>query len=87
MPVRRVAVQVHSYNRPMISREPTLERLAQARRLLLEPASLDEPALQEALGCIGGHKVETGLQRRRTGRHGMTSKAARIAMSVPVNCP
>src|SRR5687768_14789038 len=42
----------------MISREPTIERLALARRLLLEPAGLDEPALQEALGCIGGHKVD-----------------------------
>src|SRR6185295_8592161 len=42
----------------MISREPTIERLALARRLLLEPAALDEPALQEALGCIGGHKVD-----------------------------
>ena len=42
----------------MISREPTIERLALARRLLLEPAGLDEPGLQEALGCIGGHKVD-----------------------------
>jgi TldD protein len=42
----------------MISREPTIERLAQARRLLLEPAGLDEPALQEALACIGSHKVD-----------------------------
>src|SRR5512135_1063304 len=42
----------------MISREPTIERLALARRLLLEPAGLDEAALQEALACIGDHKVD-----------------------------
>ncbi len=42
----------------MISREPTIERLAHARRLLLEPAGLDEVALQEALACIGGHRVD-----------------------------
>jgi TldD protein len=42
----------------MISREPTIERLALARRLLLEPSGLDEGALQEALGCIGGHRVD-----------------------------
>ena len=42
----------------MISREPTIERLALARRLLLDPAELDEPALQDALACIGGHKVD-----------------------------
>ncbi|HET7527608.1 MAG TPA: peptidase U62, partial [Burkholderiaceae bacterium] len=40
----------------MISREPTIERLALARGLLLEPAGLDESALQEALACIGGHR-------------------------------
>src|SRR5688572_3139351 len=50
--------RTHSYNAPMISREPTIERLAQARRLLLEPAGLDELALQEALGCIGSHRVD-----------------------------
>ena len=42
----------------MISREPTIERLAQARRLLLEPSGLDETSLQEALGCIGSHRVD-----------------------------
>ncbi len=42
----------------MISREPTIERLALARRLLLEPCGLDDDALQEALGCIGDHRVD-----------------------------
>ena len=47
-----------SYNARMISREPTIERLALARRLLLEPSGLDDAALQEALGCIGDHRVD-----------------------------
>ena len=44
----------------MISREPTIERLAQARRLLLEPSGLDDAVLQEALSCIGEHRVDDG---------------------------
>jgi TldD protein len=44
----------------MISREPTIERLAQARRLLLEPSGLDDAVLQEALSCIGAHRVDDG---------------------------
>ena len=42
----------------MISREPTLERLALARRLLLEPFGLDESQLQTALAAIGTHRVD-----------------------------
>jgi TldD protein len=42
----------------MISREPTLERLATARALLLEPFGLDEPALQRALRRITEHQVD-----------------------------
>ena len=42
----------------MISREPTLERLAVARSLLLEPYALDEATLSRALGTIGEHRVD-----------------------------
>ncbi len=42
----------------MISREPTIERLAEARRLLLEPFGLDETHLARALSEIRAHKVD-----------------------------
>ncbi len=42
----------------MISREPTLERLATARALLLEPFGLDEAALARALRTITEHRVD-----------------------------
>ncbi len=42
----------------MISREPTIERLAIARRLLLEPFGLDETHLTRALSEIRAHKVD-----------------------------
>src|SRR5438105_12307227 len=42
----------------MISREPTLERLATARRLLLEPFGLDETHLARALAEIATHAVD-----------------------------
>jgi len=42
----------------MISREPTLERLAVARSLLLEPFGLDEGALARALRVIGEHRID-----------------------------
>ena len=42
----------------MISREPTLERLAVARSLLLDPYGLDDGAMARALGTIGEHKVD-----------------------------
>ena len=42
----------------MISREPTLERLATAQRLLLEPFGLDETHLARALAEIRAHKVD-----------------------------
>ncbi len=47
-----------SYNEPMISREPTLERLAIARELLLTPFGLDESHLLRALSEIRAHKVD-----------------------------
>ena len=42
----------------MISREPTLERLDTAQRLLLEPFGLTESHLARALGEIGLHRVD-----------------------------
>jgi len=42
----------------MISREPTIERIAIARRLLLEPFGLDESHLTRALGEIKSHRVD-----------------------------
>ena len=42
----------------MISREPTIERLAIAQRLLLEPFGLDESHLARALAEIRTHKVD-----------------------------
>ena len=42
----------------MISREPTIERLAIAQRLLLEPFGLDESHLTRALNEIRAHKVD-----------------------------
>jgi TldD protein len=42
----------------MISREPTIERLAVARQLLLEPFGLDEAKLAGALRVIGEHRID-----------------------------
>ena len=42
----------------MISREPTLERLSIARRLLLDPYGLDESHLSQALAQIRAHQVD-----------------------------
>ena len=42
----------------MISREPTIERLATARALLLTPFGLDETHLARALNEIKAHKVD-----------------------------
>ena len=42
----------------MITREPTLERLAQAQALLLEPFGLDEAKLAAALAAIGEHRID-----------------------------
>ena len=42
----------------MISREPTIERLATARSLLLEPFGLDETHLSRALAAIQAHQVD-----------------------------
>ena len=42
----------------MISREPTLERLAIARQLLLEPFGLTEVTLARALQTIATHRID-----------------------------
>ena len=42
----------------MISREPTLERLAIAQQLLLEPYGLDESHLSRVMAHIRAHKVD-----------------------------
>ena len=42
----------------MISREPTIERLAIAKTLLLEPFGLDETKLALALRTIGEHRID-----------------------------
>ena len=42
----------------MIAREPTIERLATARQLLLEPFGLDETHLARALAEIRAHRVD-----------------------------
>src|SRR5258708_30475892 len=42
----------------MISSEPTIERLATARQLLLEPFGLDETHLARALAEIRSHQVD-----------------------------
>ena len=42
----------------MISREPTIERLATARQLLLQPFGLDESHMAQALAEIRAHRVD-----------------------------
>jgi TldD protein len=53
----------------MISREPTLERLAIAQGLLLEPFGLDEAALARALATIGEHGVDDADLYFQSTRH------------------
>ena len=42
----------------MISREPTLERLATAKALLLEPFGLSETQVLQTLGLIATHRID-----------------------------
>eukprot|EP01036_Dinobryon_divergens_P007749 gene7749-10338_t len=42
----------------MISREPTIERLATAQQLLVPPFGLDESHLSKALAEITAHRVD-----------------------------
>jgi len=53
----------------MISREPTLERLALAQALMLEPFGLDDTALAKALATIREHRVDDADLYFQTTRH------------------
>jgi TldD protein len=53
----------------MISREPTLERLAVAQQLMLEPFGLSEATLAQALALIGEHRVDDADLYFQTTRH------------------
>jgi TldD protein len=53
----------------MISREPTLERLATAQALMLEPFGLSEATLQQALALIGEHRIDDADLYFQTTRH------------------
>jgi TldD protein len=53
----------------MISREPTLERLAMAQALMLEPFGLDDAALSRALTTIREHRVDDADLYFQTTRH------------------
>jgi TldD protein len=53
----------------MITREPTLERLAIAQALLLEPFGLGETTIARALATIGEHRVDDADLYFQTTRH------------------
>jgi TldD protein len=53
----------------MITREPTIERLAVAQSLMLEPCGLGEAALARALAVIGEHRVDDADLYFQTTRH------------------
>ena len=53
----------------MIAREPTLERLAQAQALLLEPFGLDDAALARALQTIATHRIDDADLYFQSTRH------------------
>src|SRR5438093_9362054 len=55
---RGKVLRTPSEDHPMISREPTLERLAIARSLLLEPFGLTDAALSRALQTIATHRID-----------------------------
>jgi TldD protein len=53
----------------MISREPTLERLAIAQGVLLDPFGLNEASLAQALATIGEHRVDDADLYFQSTRH------------------
>ena len=53
----------------MITREPTLERLAIAQQLMLEPFGINESTLQQALSTIREHRVDDADLYFQTTRH------------------
>jgi TldD protein len=56
-------------DKPMISREPTLERLAIAQSVLLEPFGLNEATLVRALTTIGEHRIDDADLYFQSTRH------------------
>jgi len=53
----------------MITREPTLERLAIAQALMLEPFGITEATLARALAAIGEHRIDDADLYFQTTRH------------------
>ena len=53
----------------MITREPTLERMAIAQSLMLEPFGLSEATLAKALALIGEHRIDDADLYFQTTRH------------------
>ena len=53
----------------MISREPTLERMAVAQSVMLDPAGLTDTHLQQALALIGEHRIDDADLYFQTTRH------------------
>jgi len=53
----------------MLSREPTIERLAIAQGLLLDPFGLNEAVLQRALATIGEHRIDDADLYFQSTRH------------------
>ena len=53
----------------MISREPTVERLALAQALMLDPFGLTETVLRRALGLIAEHRIDDADLYFQTTRH------------------
>ena len=53
----------------MIAREPTLERLAQAQALLLEPFGLDDAKVAQALQTIAAHRIDDADLYFQSTRH------------------
>jgi TldD protein len=53
----------------MISREPTLERIATAEQALLVPYGIDEPAIAKALAAIAEHRIDDADLYFQTTRH------------------
>jgi TldD protein len=64
-------MQRYTRERPpaMITREPTIERLAIAQGLMLEPFGIGESALQQALATIREHRVDDADLYFQTTRH------------------
>ncbi len=65
----------------MISREPTLERLATAKQLLLDPFDLDEAGIASALATIGEHRIDDADLYFQLTRHEGWSLEEGIVMS------